>query len=122
CALLCHPIDPAGSTALTLLSIAKNTTIEVMKRPTLNTITNYGLLIISLFFTRCNAPAVPDWYDTNQALISEHNLTVRTLPDLPEPVVESNLEAGKVQPLSAATQLYPGVNARLFWGSGTMGG
>lgn len=96
-----------------------------MDRQTFKIVVKSSLLIvISVFYIRCNAPALPDWHDTNQALISEHNLTVRALPGLPETNGESNLAAGEVNKLDAieSTELYPGINARLFWGSGTMVG
>jgi gluconolactonase len=82
------------------------------------------LVIITFFIASCNSPTLPEWHDTNQALISEHDLTVRELSSLPDPPAASNLEAGEVSPLDAIgeTQLYPGVNARLFWGSGTLVG
>ncbi|MEZ5041230.1 MAG: SMP-30/gluconolactonase/LRE family protein [Saprospiraceae bacterium] len=96
-----------------------------MKWQTFKIITKSSLLItIAAVLIQCNAPALPEWYDTNQALISEHNLSVRELPGLPGSTVESNLEAGKVNNLETlgSTTLYPGVNAMLFWGSGALVG
>lgn len=83
-----------------------------MKWQTFKIITKSSLLItIAAVLIRCNAPALPEWYDTNQALISEHNLSVRELSGLPGPAVESNLEAGKVNNLETlgSTTQWPAI-------------
>ncbi|MBE7173004.1 MAG: SMP-30/gluconolactonase/LRE family protein [Williamsia sp.] len=84
-----------------------------------------GLLAIGLIgLTRCNpgSPTEPAWQKENRALISAHQLTERTLSGLPQTTIASNLEAAKVTDITRldSTLLYPGVSARLFWGSGTM--
>lgn len=47
---------------------------------------------------------------------------MRELSELPKTEIESNLEAGEVKSTDALgdVQLYPGVNAKLFWGSGNL--
>ena len=79
------------------------------------------LAAIVITTTFCTSSA-PEWQQKNEELISEHNLTIRELPNLPATPIESNLEAGKVKNIDQmdSTELYPGVNAKLFWGSGTM--
>jgi gluconolactonase len=83
------------------------------------------LLIASIFlFAHCTftSGSAPDWRQKNEALIEKYDLKVRELPDLPKSTIASNLEAAKVKTVSAldSVNLYPGVNARIFWGSGTM--
>lgn len=80
-----------------------------------------GLLAFSLLgLIQCTQ--APEWKTKNDALIKEYSLTGRTLADLPKTKVASNLEAGKVVNISTlgSTTLYPGVNATLYWASGTM--
>ncbi|NMC42097.1 MAG: gluconolaconase, partial [Bacteroidales bacterium] len=52
----------------------------------------------------------------------QYSLTGRELPGLPKTKVISNLEAGKVTSLESITdtELYPGISAKLYWGTGTM--
>ncbi|WPP48785.1 SMP-30/gluconolactonase/LRE family protein [Catalinimonas niigatensis] len=78
-----------------------------------------AILITTTFCTSSG----PEWEQENEELISEHKLTVRELTHLPAAQIESNLEDGKVKKLSQMDniELYPGVSARLFWGSGAMG-
>lgn len=85
-------------------------------------IINCGLLAATIITTTFCTSSVPEWQQKNEELISEHNLTVRELPNLPATHIASNLEAGKVKNIDKmdSTALYPGVNARLFWGSGAM--
>jgi gluconolactonase len=77
-------------------------------------------LLAVLILTQCT-PA-PEWQKKNKELIKQYSLTERKLKGLPKTKIVSNLEAGKVTKLEsvAATSLYPGVNARLYWGTGTM--
>lgn len=79
-----------------------------------------GAIVITL--SMCKSSPTPEWHSVNQALIKEHNLTVRELSGLPDAPVPSNLEDGKVTSLErvASTSLYPGVDAKIFWGTGTM--
>ena len=78
------------------------------------------LVLVAIFFIRCSSS--PDWKKTNKDLIKEYALTERKIPGLPKTKISSNLEPGKVSSLDniAATELSPGVSARLYWGSGTM--
>jgi len=69
-----------------------------------------------------NTGPEPEWAKKNKELIKEHNLTVRELSGLPKNSIESNIEAAKVKSVESldSIQLYPGVNAKIFWGTGTM--
>jgi gluconolactonase len=78
-----------------------------------------------LFLPHCkNTPdAATGWQQKNEELIKQYDLKVRTISGLPSDIAAaSNLEAGKVQSLNNldSVLLYPGVNAKFFWGSGTM--
>jgi len=86
-----------------------------------------GLLAMSLIFlTHCTSTSDSqselDWSKKNKELIKEHNLTVREPSGLPKNSIESNLKDGKVTTLDslASAVLHPGVNAKIFWGTGTM--
>lgn len=85
-------------------------------------IKNILLAAIAIALTMCKSSPTPEWHAVNQALIKEHNLTVRELSGLPENNIKSNLEAGQVKSLDQlnSIDLYPGVNATVFWGTGTM--
>jgi gluconolactonase len=76
----------------------------------------------SLTHCTSSSGSEPGWQEKNKELISKYNLTERQLSDLPESALTSNLEPAKVTGLEKldSVALYPGVNARLFWGSGTM--
>ncbi len=78
-------------------------------------------LMISVFWG-CQSAEEPAWKKVNDQLISEHNLKVREIEGLPEGNVASNLDMGKVTNLDSlsAAELYPGVKAKFFWGSGNM--
>jgi gluconolactonase len=91
----------------------------------MNKILFKGLLGISLFsLTQCTSTSgpEPDWAKKNEELIAEHKLTVRELSGLPNNSIESNIEAAKVKSLDNmdSIMLYPGVNAKVFWGTGNM--
>jgi gluconolactonase len=80
-----------------------------------------GLIFLAaIIFTRC-APA-PEWQKKNKELIKQYSLSERKLTGLPKTKIVSDLEPGKVTKLEslATAVLYPGVNARLYWGTGTM--
>lgn len=68
--------------------------------------------------------SAPDWQKKNEVLIKQHNLVERQLSNLPEISLKSNLEPAKVTPLDslASVELYPGVKANIFWGSGILVG
>lgn len=72
-----------------------------------------------LVFTQCNTQ--PEWQKKNNELIKQYSLSERELK-VPDTNVESNLGAGKVTSLDsvASAELYPGVNARIYWGTGAM--
>jgi gluconolactonase len=79
-------------------------------------------ILATLILSQCTT--VPEWQKKNTELIKQYSLTERELTSLPKTKIVSNLEAGKVTKLESveATSLYPGVNARLYWGTGTMTG
>lgn len=82
-----------------------------------------SLLITSLIaLLRCTSATSSEWDKKNQELIEKYDLKIRPLAGVPETKVASNLEAAKVKSLHSldSTVLHPGVNARFFWGSGTM--
>src|SRR6188768_3421270 len=84
-----------------------------------------GLLAtIVLVLTNCTSASgpEPEWAKKNKELINQYDLTERELPGLPESKVASNLEPAKVTGVDslASASLHPGVNAKLFWGSGIM--
>jgi gluconolactonase len=82
-----------------------------------------GLLALTLIMlSQCTS--APEWQKKNKELIKQYDLTVRKLSGLPKTDIVSNLEPGKVTSLDIinSTILYPGVNAKLYWGTGTMAG
>ncbi|TDH23497.1 cupin domain-containing protein [Segetibacter sp. 3557_3] len=86
-----------------------------------------SLIALSLFaITQCTSTSAPEpaWGKKNAELISKYNLNVREISDLPKTTVASNLDPAMVKSLNNvdSTELYPGVNAKLFWGTGTMVG
>src|SRR5690606_30500357 len=87
-------------------------------------ILNSFLLAVVVFtFIQCKeSNANPEWHEVNQRVISQHNLTVRELTDLPNNNIASNLEAGKVKNIDNVDklELADGVNAKIFWGTGNM--
>ena len=94
-----------------------------MRSTLTNRILFKGLYVLSLIgFTQCNSTSAPEWQKKNKELIAQHNLPVRELAGLPKTMIESNLEPAKVTSLNNLDSivLYSGVNAKIFWGSGTM--
>src|SRR5690606_16922999 len=83
-----------------------------------------GLFVLGIVVSlaQCRNASVSEWDATNQQLITEHNLAVRELTDLPANDIVSNLEVGKPKNISnlETIELYPGVSAKIFWGNGTM--
>jgi gluconolactonase len=63
-----------------------------------------------------------EWQKKNDALISKYDLKVRELPGVRQSKIESNVEAAKVNSIDNLDSigLYQGVNAKVFWGSGTI--
>ncbi len=80
------------------------------------------LVLILIIMVQCTS--APEWQKKNNELIKQYSLTERQLTGLPKTKVVSNLQAGKVTSLDsiATTTLYPGVTAKLYWGTGTMAG
>ena len=90
-----------------------------------NKIVFKGLLAISfIVLAHCTSSSgsEPGWQKKNEELIRQHNLTVRELSGLPKTTIASNLKPANVTSLEKldSVMLYPGVNAKLFWGTGTM--
>lgn len=77
-------------------------------------------LALSVIVARCVTS--PTWQKKNEELINEHNLTKREIGRLPESLHRSNLDDAQVKNLDniGTTELYPGVEANVFWGSGVM--
>src|SRR5450759_337496 len=92
-----------------------------MKRTLTKNLIFPGLLALSLLILTQCAPT-PAWQKKNKELIRQYSRTEKMLSGLPKTKIASNLEPAKVTKLdSAATaSLYPGVNAKLYWGTGTM--
>ena len=93
-------------------------------KPTLtNRIISPGMLVLILI-VMAQCTSAPEWQKKNNELIKQYSLTERQLTGLPKTKVVSNLQAGKVTSLDsiATTTLYPGVTAKLYWGTGTMTG
>jgi gluconolactonase len=82
------------------------------------------LATIAIATIKCTSTSgpVPEWQQKNDDLIKQYNLTRREVTGLPKPSIESNLEPAKVTGLDKldSVVLYPGVSAKIFWGSGTM--
>ncbi|MCH6233228.1 SMP-30/gluconolactonase/LRE family protein [Cognataquiflexum rubidum] len=82
----------------------------------------WGLSVPLVFvMMRCTSSA-PDWDQKNKELIQQYGLTERNLT-LPETTIASNLEAAQPKKIESieSVELYPGVMAKVFWGSGAMG-
>jgi gluconolactonase len=77
-------------------------------------------VVILLIMAQCTS--APEWQKKNNELIIQNDLAVRQIPDLPRTRIISNLEPGKITGLDSitGTELYPGVSAKIFWGSGEM--
>ena len=92
-----------------------------MKPTSMKKITLPGLLaLVIIMLVQCTS--APEWQKVNKALIKQYDLTGRKLSGLPKTNIVSNLEPGKVVNLETIgnTILYQGVNATLYWGTGTM--
>ena len=78
------------------------------------------VLLAALILTQCTS--APEWQKKNKELVKQYSLAGRKLANLPETKIVSSLDAGKVSNLesAAAVALYPGINAKLYWGAGTM--
>ncbi len=92
-----------------------------MKPSSIKRIIFPGLLaLILITFSQCTSK--PEWIKVNKDLIKEYGLTETKLTGLPKTGIVSNLEPGKVVSLNdiGNTILYPGVNAKIYWGTGNM--
>jgi gluconolactonase len=80
------------------------------------------LLLLLVYLSRCTSSSAPAWQQKNKELIKQYDLAERDLSGLPEPGVASNPEPGNVKGLDslANATLYPGITAKIFWGSGNM--
>ncbi len=80
------------------------------------------LLPLAALFLLVQCESGPAWESTNNALIEEHSLNVRNIPNLPDDGIESNLPAGEVTSLEELTSatLASGVTATMYWGDGTL--
>ena len=78
------------------------------------------LTTLAIVMMQCNS--TPEWQTQNKELIKQHNLIERELSGLPKTSFKSNLDAAKVTTLDSlpSTELYPGVKANIFWGTGIM--
>jgi len=86
-------------------------------------ITFCGLLAsMAAILAHCTTESDSDWERKNQEIIEQLNLPVRRLSGLPATLVQPNLDpAGVVHADSLVSiTLAPGVQAKLFWGTGTM--
>jgi gluconolactonase len=83
-------------------------------------ITGGLLTVIVMCLTYCTPQSA--WQKKNDELIKQHNLIVREVAGLPKTTIESNLKPAKVTSLDSLinTELYPGVNASLFLGTGIL--
>ena len=84
-----------------------------------------GLLAVclgGLSYCTTSSGTAPDWQKKNEELIKENKLAVRELSGLPENAIASNLEPAAVTRLDKldSVNLYPGVQAKMFWGTGTL--
>ncbi len=79
-------------------------------------------LTVLLASTLPQCTDVPEWQKKNKELISQYSLTERQLTGLPKIKVDSNLDPGVVTNLDniPVTTLHQGVDARIYWWSGTM--
>lgn len=78
------------------------------------------LFALSVLFQQCSTQQ-SSWEEKNSDLIEQHQLTKRELNGLPMSKVESNLGEAVVKSQdSVKVTLYPGVQATVSWGRGTM--
>lgn len=83
----------------------------------------YGLILAAIMgFYACKNNSETGWLKLNQELIEKYNLKERSLNDLPNHTIISNLTEGEVYKLNNldSLQLQAGVMAKLFWGSGQL--
>lgn len=80
------------------------------------------LASMMIFLTHCSSGPTAEWEQKNNELIKQYDLDRREVSGLPDNKIASNLEEGKVTSTDTlkVTTLYPGVSAKIFWGTGTM--
>jgi gluconolactonase len=80
------------------------------------------LVLTSVILVQCTGK--PEWQKKNNELIKQYSLTVQKVSGIPNTGIVSNLEPAKVTSLDniSSVLLYPGVNAKLYWGKGTLAG
>jgi gluconolactonase len=85
-----------------------------------NTLYKALLAVVLITLVQCTSAPKTEWEKKNKELISQYDLKVRELSDLPQNNIKSNLEEGKVTPLKDSIELHPGVTAKIAWGTGAM--
>src|SRR5690606_7263066 len=77
---------------------------------------------LAITITACSTSSEDGWKKVNQQLLEKHKLKANVLSGLPSNNIKSNLEAGIIQPSQEidSLELYPGVSAKLSWGTGAM--
>lgn len=95
-----------------------------MRRSLINrSILNGALGLLAVALVQCQSGTTSSgWQKKNDELIEQYKLTKRELTGVPQNGIASNLEEGKVKSTSSvdSAELYPGVKAKLFWGTGLM--
>src|SRR5215217_899687 len=95
-----------------------------MRRSLINrSILNGALALLAVALVQCQSGTTSSgWQKKNDELIEQYKLTKRELTGVPQNGIASNLEEGKVKSTSTvdSAELYPGVKAKLFWGTGLM--
>ena len=95
-----------------------------MKKTLMKRIILSGILLASFLMMLTQCTSKPEWQQKNNELIKQYALTGRTLSGVPNTKIVSNLEDGKIKSLDnlESITLYPGVNAKLYWGNGALAG
>jgi gluconolactonase len=95
-----------------------------MKKTLMKRIILPGLLLASFLMMLTQCTSKPEWQKKNNELIKQYALTGRSLTGVPNTKIVANLGDGKVSNLDALpnTTLYLGVNAKLYWGNGSLAG
>ncbi len=81
------------------------------------------LIVLSLLIlTQCTSKQ--EWKQKNEELIKQYDLTGRKISGIQKTKITSNLQPGIVTNIGNIdnTVLYPGVKAKLYWGSGKLAG
>lgn len=95
-----------------------------MKKTLMKRIILSGILLASFLMMLTQCTSKPEWQQKNNELIKQYALTGRALSGVPNTKIVSNLEDGKIKSLDnlESITLYPGVNAKLYWGNGALAG